>query len=53
MARLTRICPPRIPQRIIQRGNNRQACFVSDEDFAAYAYWLGEASKKYGVFIHA
>lgn len=24
-----------IPQHIIQRGNNRQACFASDADMAA------------------
>jgi len=27
------ICPVGIPQHVIQRGNNRQACFNSDEDF--------------------
>lgn len=53
MARLPRICLPGIPQHVIQRGNNRQVCFASDEDFAAYAYWLHEYSKKYHVSIHA
>ena len=33
MARLKRICPPGIPQHIIQRGNNRQVCFASEDDF--------------------
>lgn len=53
MARLERICPPGIPQHLIQRGNNRQICFAAEADFAAYAHWLREASEKYRVAIHA
>jgi len=53
MARLPRLCLPTIPQHIIQRGNNRQVCFASEEDFAAYAHWLKEYSVKYDVAIHA
>lgn len=53
MARLPRICLPGIPQHVVQRGNNRQACFGSDEDFAAYAHWLGEYAEKYQVAVHA
>ncbi len=53
MARLSRISPIGIPVHIIQRGNNRQACFVCDEDHAAYAGWLSDYSVKYQVEIHA
>jgi len=53
MARLPRICLVGIPQHIIQRGNNRQVCFASEEDFSAYAYWLHKYSVKYEVAIHA
>lgn len=53
MARLPRLCLPGIPLHIIQRGNNRQVCFVSEDDFAAYAHWLEEYSQKYRVAIHA
>lgn len=53
MARLPRLGPVGIPQHIIQRGNNRQPCFASDEDFAAYAAWLLKASKLYSVDVHA
>ncbi|MFA7555352.1 MAG: transposase [Spongiibacteraceae bacterium] len=53
MARLPRLCLPGIPQHIIQRGSNRQACFASEEDFAAYAYWLEESARKNKVAIHA
>ena len=53
MARLQRLCPPGIPQHIIQRENNRQVCFAADEDYAAYAHWLHESARKYRVAIHA
>ena len=53
MARLSRVCPVGIPQHVIQRGNNRQACFAGEEDFAAYAGWLKEYAKTYQVDIHA
>lgn len=53
MARLSRVCPVGIPQHIIQRGNNRQVCFASEQDFAAYVSWLKDYAKKYQVDIHA
>lgn len=53
MARLPRVSPVNVPQHIIQRGNNRQICFASEQDFASYASWLKEYSKKYFVDIHA
>ena len=53
MARLSRICLPGIPQHVIQRGNNRQACFASKEDFTAYLNWLYEYSVEHHVSIHA
>lgn len=53
MARLSRVCPVGIPQHVIQRGNNRQVCFAGEQDFAAYAGWLKNYSKKYQVDIHA
>lgn len=53
MARLPRITLPGIPQHIIQRWNNRQACFASEEDFTAYAHWLAEYAEKYKIAIHA
>ena len=53
MARLRRYTPKGIPQNVIQRGNNRQVCFGSNEDMAAYAHWLHEASHRFGVYIHS
>ena len=53
MARLPRISPVDVPVHIIQRGNNRQVCFVAGEDYSAYVDWLSKYSKKYSVDIHA
>ena len=53
MARLPRIGPAGIPQHVIQRGNNRQICFASDQDFSAYANWLNEYSNQFSVEVHA
>lgn len=53
MARLPRLCLPGIPHHIIQRGNNRDLCFGSEEDFSAYVYWRHEYAEKYQVAIHA
>ena len=53
MARLPRITPVGIPVHVIQRGNNHQACYASDEDLSAYAEWLKTYAKKYEVDIHA
>lgn len=53
MARLSRVSPIGVPQHIVQRGNNRQVCFASDEDMKAYLNWLKEFSKKYFVDVHA
>ena len=53
MARLPRISPVGVPVHLIQRGNNRQTCFASDEDFGTYVGWLKEYSTKYAIDIHA
>lgn len=53
MARKPRLDLAGVSQHIIQRGNNRDICFVANDDYAAYAHWLQEASQKYGVAVHA
>jgi REP element-mobilizing transposase RayT len=45
MPRLPRISPAGIAIHIIQRGNNRQSCFVSDEDHWAYINLLRQTAK--------
>lgn len=42
-----------MPQHIVQRGINRQPCFISEQDRTAYLEWLEKYSKAYQVAIHA
>jgi putative transposase len=53
MARLTRETPIGVPKPAIQRGNNRQVCFGSDEDMVSYLHWLEEFTNKIDVAVHA
>ncbi|WP_236009584.1 transposase [Vibrio ulleungensis] len=53
MARQLRNMPQGMAQHVIQRGNNRQACFVDDFDRHAYLSWLNKYALKYQVHIHA
>jgi putative transposase len=53
MPRRARLSLPNVPLHIIQRGNNRQACFFADEDYRNYLDWLGEYAVKTGCRVHA
>jgi putative transposase len=53
MARLPRLNLANIPQHIIQRGNNRQVCFLEEQDYKVYLVKLLEYSEKYKVAVHA
>ncbi|WP_136799357.1 transposase [Desulfosediminicola ganghwensis] len=53
MPRRPRIILPGTPLHIIQRGNNRQACFFADEDYVIYLDWLYEYARQSGCAIHA
>lgn len=53
MPRPPRYAPPGIPQHVIQRGNDRQACFVGEADYAVYIARLDEAAREHCVDIHA
>lgn len=53
MPRRPRLQLPGVPQHIIQRGNNRQACFYAEEDYRFYLEWLAEYAKKNGCQVHA
>jgi putative transposase len=44
---------PNVPVHILQRGNDRQICFVADEDYLRYLDWLKEYAGKAGCHIHA
>lgn len=53
MARQPRIDLPGLPQHIIQRGNNRQACFFTASDYQYYLHCLHVAAQKYACPVHA
>jgi putative transposase len=53
MPRRSRVLLPGVPLHIIQRGNNRQACFAADDDYRFYLEWLGEHAAKTACQIHA
>ena len=53
MPRLRRPYLPDCPQHIIQRGNNREACFVDAQEYKAYLHHLENSAKLYEVAIHA
>lgn len=37
----------------MQRGNNRQACFFSDDDYAVYLDKISLYSRNYNVAVHS
>jgi len=49
MARLARVVAVGVPHHLTQRGNNRQATFIDDEDRLAYCRLLGEQCACEGV----
>jgi putative transposase len=53
MPRRARLTLPGVPLHLIQRGNNRQACFFTDEDYRFYLDWLAEHADKNGCRVHA
>lgn len=53
MARMPRLYVEGCAQHIVQRGNNRSACFFCEVDYAFYVKKLKEASVKHNVKNHA
>ena len=53
MARSPRLNLIGIPQHVIQRGYNRQACFFENQNYQVYLDKLLEYSQKHQVEIHA
>ncbi len=52
MARQPRFVIPGQPLNVIQRGNNRDVIFVTDDDYQYYLQKLQDACKKYDCEIH-
>lgn len=53
MPRRARIALADVPLHVIQRGNNRQACFFADDDYAYYLDQLKLCAQRAGCAIHA
>ena len=53
MPRKPRFNLPGVPQHVIQRGNNCEPCFYSENDYQRYLNDLKEASSKYNCRINA
>jgi len=53
MPRRPRLNLAGLPLHIIQRGNNRHACFYAEEDYRFYLHWLALGASKHGCVVHA
>jgi putative transposase len=53
MARHPRLIFPGVALHIIQRGNNRNACFIAESDYLTYLAYLRHLSAKYQCEVHA
>ncbi len=53
MPRKARMYLPHVPAHIVQRGNNRDACFFAEDDFNFYKQVLAEGLERYGAELHA
>ncbi len=53
MPRKPRFKLPGTPQHIIQRGNNRMACFFCEQDYLQYLEDLSASAGKYQCRVHA
>ncbi|MFO8153454.1 REP-associated tyrosine transposase [Thioalkalivibrio sp.] len=42
-----------LPYHLVQRGNNRQDCFLDPADYRRYLELWEETSRRYGVAVHA
>ena len=53
MPRMARLDVAGVAQHVVQRGNDRQACFFREADYLRYLQDLGETSLKFGCRVHA
>ncbi len=53
MPRRARCYLPGFPYHIVQRGNNREACFVEPENYETYLELWKEVARRYGVKVHS
>ncbi len=53
MPRRARKYLPGLPYHIVQRGNNREACFIEPENYQYYLELWQEISQRYDLAVHA
>lgn len=53
MPRRARMYIPGLPYHIVQRGNNREACFIEPENYQHYLTLWKDCAKRYGLSVHA
>lgn len=53
MARKARMFIPGVPCHVVSRGNNRNTCFFSPDDYRFYLSCLSDACTKHHVDVHA
>lgn len=53
MPRRARMYVGGLPYHLVQRGNNRDACFIEPENYQCYLELWKELSTRYGVALHA
>jgi putative transposase len=53
MPRRARVLLPGVTLHLIQRGNNRSACFFAEEDYLFYLEHLADQARKHDCAIHA
>lgn len=53
MPRKQRMYMAGVPSHVIQRGNNRDVCFYSEQDYLFYLECLQDACRRYHVEVHA
>lgn len=53
MPRRARQYIPQLPYHIVQRGNNREVCFIEPENYQFYLELWQDLSVKYQVAVHA
>ena len=53
MPRRQRLQVAGLPVHIIQRGNNRQACFFAEEDYGFFLDHLAQLARRFRCALHA
>ena len=53
MPRRGRVVVAGLPLHVVQRGNNRSPCFVTDEDRRFYLFQLNRSLGRFGCSLHA